>query len=59
VEYCEYGALRDEMIRDRLGIGIKNTALSEKLQFKSELTLEQAVRMVRQSEEVQQQHELL
>ncbi len=26
-EHCEYGTLRDEMIRDRLVVGIKNAAL--------------------------------
>jgi hypothetical protein len=59
VEYCVYGALLDEMIRDRLVAGIKNTALSEKLLLKSDLTLEQVVTMVRQSEKIRRQQELL
>ena len=29
VEHCEYSPLKEEMIRDRLVVGIHNTALSE------------------------------
>ena len=32
-EFCEYGSLRDEMIRDRLVVGLRNDKLSEKLQM--------------------------
>ena len=39
-EYCEYGALRDEMIRDRLVVGLRDLKLSEKLQLDADLTLE-------------------
>ena len=31
-EHCEYGALHDEMIRNRIVVGILNARLSEKLQ---------------------------
>ena len=40
VEHCEYGELKEEMIRDRIVVGICDSALSEKLQLDSELTLE-------------------
>ena len=30
---CSYGALHDEMIRDRIVVGLRDKALSEKLQF--------------------------
>ena len=39
-ERCEYGDFKSEMIRDRLVVGIRDTALSEKLQMNPGLTLE-------------------
>ena len=50
VEHCGYNDLHDEMIRDRIMVGISNAQLSEKLQLHSELTLEKAIAEVRQSE---------
>ena len=58
-EHCGYGNLHDEMVRDRIVVGIRNAALSEKLQLDAELTLEKAVTYVRQSETVKQQQTLL
>ena len=59
VEFCNYGELASEMIRDRLVVGIRDRHLSERLQLDSELTLEKAKRAIRQSGAVQgQQHEL-
>lgn len=55
-ERCQYGALKDELIRDRLVVGLLDTALSEKLQLDSALTLETAVAAARNSEAVKQQH---
>ncbi len=54
-EYCGYGGLHDEMIRDRLVVGLRDAKLSEKLQLDAELTLEKAIRQVRQAEAVKQQ----
>ena len=45
---CDYGAMKDEMIRDRLVVGIRDGQLSERLQLDPDLTLEKAKRMVRQ-----------
>ena len=42
VESCNYAGLKEEMIRDRLVVGIKHKSLSEKLQMDAALTLEQA-----------------
>ena len=56
---CEYGQLRDELIRDRIVIGILDKALSKRLQMDPELTLEKAARMVRQSESVGEQQRVL
>ena len=54
-EFCEYGTLRDEMIRDRLVVGILDQALSERMQTDSELSLEKAKTMVRQKASVREQ----
>jgi len=58
-EHCGYGDLHNEMIRDRIVVGIRNSALAEKLQLDSKLTLETAVAQVRQSEAVKLQQPLL
>jgi len=59
VDKCRYGNLRDEIMRDRIVVGIKDKYLSEKLQLDSELTLERAVNQVRNAELVKlQQKEL-
>ena len=58
-EHCQYGGLRDEMIRDRIVVGIRNSQLSEKLQLDSKLTLESAITEVRLTETVKSQQTLL
>ena len=58
-EHCSYGNLHDEMIRDRIVVGIRNSTLSEKLQLDPRLTLDSAITQVRQSEAVTQQQPLL
>ena len=55
VEHCGLGELRDEMIRDRIVVGLLNPRLSEKLQMDDKLTLESAVTQARQSEAVKLQ----
>ena len=54
-ENCAYGDLRDEMIRDRIVVGIRDEAMSQKLQLDADLTLESAKKMVRQREAVREQ----
>ena len=54
VDLCNYGNLRDEMLRDRLVVGIRDDGLSQRLQMDSELTLAKAMKLVRQSEAVKQ-----
>ena len=58
-ENCNYGDLREELIRDRLVIGIKHTALSEHLQLDANLMLDKAMKAVRQREAVQEQQTML
>ena len=58
-ENCEYGDLQSEMIRDRLVVGIRDAALSERLQTDAELTLEKAKKTIRQREAVHEQQRVL
>ena len=58
-QYCSYGNLHDEMVRDRIVVGIRDVSLSQKLQMDPELTLEKATKMVRESEAIKQQQKTL
>ena len=48
---CEYGTLKNELIRDRIIVGVADDSLSDRLQSKSKLTLEEAVQISCQAEE--------
>ncbi|UYV84358.1 hypothetical protein LAZ67_X001928 [Cordylochernes scorpioides] len=52
---CEFEGLHEQLIHDRIVVGVRDKALSERMQLDSELTLEKAVKMVRQQEAVRQQ----
>lgn len=54
-EHCAYGALHDEMIRDRIVVRLRDANLSMKLQMDPNLTLDKAVAMARQSEAIKHQ----
>eukprot|EP00731_Ephydatia_muelleri_P004100 Em0002g276a len=54
-ENCDYKNWKDEMIRDRLVVGIRDSVLSERMQMDPDLTLENAKKMVRQKEAVKEQ----
>ena len=56
---CEYDDIKEEMIRDRLVVGIRDKAMSEHLQMESKLTLDKAIKLIRQREAVQQQQDIL
>lgn len=58
-KHCEFGALREELIRDRFVIGIRKAELSEILQLDPDLTLEKAITRVRQSAVVKTQQPIL
>ena len=51
--------MKDELIRDRLVVGILDQALSERLQMEPDLTLDKAKWMIRQREAVKAQQEIL
>ena len=42
-KHCLYGDLHDEMIRDCIMVGLRNTSVAQKLQMDHELTLDKAV----------------
>ena len=50
---------KNEMIRDRLVVGIRNVVLSEKLQLHEELMLEKAKKAIRQQEAVHEHQDVL
>ena len=54
-EKCDFGSLYDEMIHDRIVVGIKDVKLSERMQLDESLTLDRAATMVRQNEQVKEQ----
>ena len=47
---CDFNELKEEMIRDWLVVGIKDSALSERLQLDLNLTLETAKKAIHQRE---------
>ncbi|UYV84182.1 hypothetical protein LAZ67_X001460, partial [Cordylochernes scorpioides] len=51
----EFEGLHEQLIRDRIVVGVRDKALSERMQLDSELTSEKAMKMVRQQEAVRQQ----
>ena len=58
-ELCNFSDLRDELIRDRIVVGIRDKALSERLQLEADLTLGRAVNLIRQKEVVRKQQSLM
>ena len=59
VETCEYGTMTEEMMRDRLVVGMRDIALSERLQMDPKLTLEVTKKALRQKEAVKEQSQQL
>eukprot|EP00731_Ephydatia_muelleri_P022771 Em0015g354a len=59
VEHCDYGTMTEEMLRDRLVVGIRDKTMSEKLQLDQDLTLEKAKIIIRQREAIHDQAEVL
>ena len=57
VDSCECGNLKDEMLRDRLVVGIHDMALSEPLRMDPDLTLAKTMKTVRQKE-AENQHSM-
>ena len=53
--YCNDGNLHDEMIRDRIVVGIRDSKLSQRIEIESDLTLLKAMELASQNEAVKQQ----
>ena len=58
-KHCDYGGLHDQMIRDRLVVGLRDAVLSEKLQMDPDLSLQKAISTARQSEAVKMQQSVV
>ena len=58
-EHCRYGELRDELIRDKIVVGLRDSTLSVKLQLDPNLTLEAAITAARQREQVRKQQRVI
>ena len=56
---CEFGVMKDQLVRDRLVVGILDSALSERLQMEPDLTLDKAKKQIRQREAVKEQQATL
>ena len=54
-KHCNYGALTEEMIRDRIVVGLRDSNLSLKLQLDEKLDLQKAITQVREAETIKQQ----
>ncbi len=54
-ENCNYGALHDQLLRDRLVVGLRDRTLSERMQLDRDRTLEKTINMARQSEVIKNQ----
>lgn len=52
VKYCNYGNTREEMIRDRLVVGVRDMRLSEKMQLQDNLDYKKTLEMARSYETV-------
>ena len=52
---CNFGELKDKLILDRIGVGIRDASMSERLQMDPELTLEKGKTVFRQREAVHEQ----
>lgn len=55
VETCEYGELKEEMLRDRIVVGMRDAALSECLQTDAKLMLDKVKRELCKTKAVRQQ----
>ena len=56
---CDFGALKDEMIRDRIVCGVRDSSLRKKLLQVPELTLEKCIDMCRSPEATSTQLEAM
>ena len=58
-DHCQYQALHDELIRDKIVVGCRHSKLSKKLQMDPDLILTKAVQLARQSKTVKLQQNIV
>ena len=54
-EYCDFGAIKDSLIRDQIVVGINDLKLRERLLRETDLTLEKAIKFCRITEQSKEQ----
>ena len=59
MDICNYGNLKDELLRDRLVVGIRDQELSKELQFDPDLALKKTKKTIRPKKAVKEQHYIL
>ena len=57
-DYCDFGAIKDSLIRDQIGVGINDPKLRERLLRETDLTLEKAIKLCRITEQSQEQSKI-
>jgi hypothetical protein len=58
-EYCDYGTLRESLVRDRIVLGVSDPKLRERLMLSKGLTLAKAVEIAKHWESVKKQQETI
>ena len=56
---CGYRSLKEELIRDRIIVGVLDESLSDRLQMRQDLTLQDAIKMARQNEARKENRDLM
>ena len=58
VTYCDFGAIKESLIRDQIVVGISDPKLRERLLRETDLTLEKAVKLCRITEQSKEQSKI-
>ena len=59
VEKCEFRDFKEELLRNRIVVGIRDKALSDRMQMDPDLTLEKVKKTMRQREAISEQGQQL
>ena len=57
-DYCDFGAIKESLIRDQIVVGISDPKLRERLLRETDLTLEKAVKLCRITEQSKEQSKI-
>lgn len=57
-EYCDFGAIKESLIRDQIVVGINDPKLQERLLRETDLTLKKAIKLCRITEQSQNQSKI-